>query len=261
MGKSSLFVSMVVAISLVFTVSCVSKEVPVTETYYETEYRTESYTEIGKEQQAFLTPKKVWYDWMYWKELEWAKRGGSVTYYNGYELNTAKYSESQVKLTLSPLSQSSPWGIVFINLTGVGQISASPPRGMGAGETVLEKGELVYIPPLTQQEWLDNFNSIVTDPKHFVSFTRSDQHTGRDIAVDVTGMDEFAMFITLPVTSQRDARTIVEKVQLIWFDEVTKERQVPVQVEKQRTVMQTEKVPIWEVWKAKPVAEEPSPPP
>ena len=246
MGKSSLLVSVVVAISLVFIVSCVSKEVPVTETYYETEYRTESYTEIGNEHRVSLAPKTVWYDWMYWKELEWAKLGGSVTYYNGYELSTAKYSESQVKLTLSPLSQASPWGIVIINLTGVGQLSAPPSRAGGAGETVARPGELVYIPPSAYQEWLDNFNSIVTDPKHFVSFIRSDQHTGRDIAVDVTGMDEFAMFITLPVTSPRDAGTIVEKVQLIWFDEVTKERQVPVQVEKQRTVMQTEKVPFWE---------------
>ena len=40
---------------------------------------------------------------------------------------------------------------------------------------------------------------------------------------------------------------VIERVQLIWFDEVTKERQVPYQVEKQRTVIQTEKVPFWEV--------------
>jgi hypothetical protein len=34
----------VVVILLVFTISCISKEVPVTETYSETEYRTETYT-------------------------------------------------------------------------------------------------------------------------------------------------------------------------------------------------------------------------
>jgi hypothetical protein len=38
---------------------------------------------------------------------------------------------------------------------------------------------------------------------------------------------------------------VIEKVQLIWSEEVTKERQVPYQVEKQRTVMTTEKVPFW----------------
>ena len=189
MGKLSLFVGVVVAISIVSTVSCVTKEVPVTEKYYETEYRTESYTEIGNEHRVFLTPKKVWYDWMYFKEVEWAERGGSVIYYNGYEISTAKHSKSQAKLTLSPLSQASPWAILIVNLTGVGQLSAPPPRGWLEGETVLEKGELVYISPLAVQEWLDNYNSIVTDPVHFVSFTRSGQHTGRDIEVNVTGVD------------------------------------------------------------------------
>jgi hypothetical protein len=41
---------------------------------------------------------------------------------------------------------------------------------------------------------------------------------------------------------------VVEKLQLIWSEEVTKERQVPYEhVQKQRTVMQTQKVPFWEV--------------
>jgi hypothetical protein len=40
MGKLTLFTSMAVAVFIVFTISCVSKEVPVTETYYETESRT-----------------------------------------------------------------------------------------------------------------------------------------------------------------------------------------------------------------------------
>lgn len=38
----------IVIISLVFTVSCVSKEVPVTETYYETEYTQEPYTDLAQ---------------------------------------------------------------------------------------------------------------------------------------------------------------------------------------------------------------------
>jgi len=38
----------IVVTCLVFSVSCVSREVQVTENYYETEYRTEQYTDIEK---------------------------------------------------------------------------------------------------------------------------------------------------------------------------------------------------------------------
>ena len=41
MRKLSLFFSSFVVIFLILAVSCVSKELPVTETYYKTEYRTE----------------------------------------------------------------------------------------------------------------------------------------------------------------------------------------------------------------------------
>ncbi len=241
MSKSTLFLSMVVVISLVFTVSCVSREVPVTETYYETEYRTESYIEIGKEQRDYLTPKWTRYAWVYYPILEWSEAGAG-SYYDGYEISTAKLSKSQVKLILSNLSQSSLWGILVVNLTGVGKLSSPPPRSRLDTKTVVRGGEIKYIPPPAEQQWLDNLNAITTDPKHFLSLTRSDQHTGADITVDVSSMEEFMVITCTPPFGG----PVIEKVQLIWFDEVTKERQVPYQVEKQRTVTKTEKVPIWE---------------
>ena len=54
MKKSTLFGSMVMITCLVFSVSCVSKAVEVTETYYETEYKTEEYRTA--EQYEFKTP-------------------------------------------------------------------------------------------------------------------------------------------------------------------------------------------------------------
>ena len=242
MGKSSLFVSMVVAISLVFTVSCVTKEVPVTETYYETEYRTESYIEVGEEQREYLTPKWTRYANVYLMILEWAEAGAG-SYFDGYEISTAKLSKSQVKLILTNLSQSSPWGIQVTNLTGVGRLSTPPPRDPLQEKVVYENGvrKITSVPEF--EEWLDNLNAITTDPKHHISFTRSDEHTGRDIIVDVTGVEEFMVQTCIPLLTS----PIIEKVQLTWSEEVTKERQVPYQVEKQRTVIQTEKVPFWEV--------------
>jgi hypothetical protein len=118
--------------------------------------------------------------------------------------------------------------------------------------------EMEYTPTPELQRWLDSLNAITTDPKYFLSFTRSEQHTG-DIIVDVSRMEEFMITTCVP-WGMGEQGVIVEKVQLIWSGEIIKERQVTYQVEKQRTVTKREKVPIWEVWKAKPSAEAPSPP-
>jgi hypothetical protein len=115
---------MVVAISLVFTVSCVTKEVPVTETYYETEYRTETYTEIGEEHREFLTPKTSRWAPIYFEAL-WGEVIAGI-YYTGFEIDTAGYPKSQVRLILSSETVGK-WAIGIYDLTGVGQIPQYPP--------------------------------------------------------------------------------------------------------------------------------------
>jgi hypothetical protein len=236
MGKSSLLVSMVVAISLVFTVSCVNKEVPVTETYYETEYKTEYRTETytttedvvvrTSEGKTYLTPISKGYAGIYFKGVGSEDTG---TYYYSYEIDTSKHTRSQVKI----MGQ----GRVY-DLTGVGQISPSP--------TVIGEGGLVSTPE--EQAWLDNLNAILTNPERILGYS-----TGQvgEISFDAKGIKEFAI-----LANTWNAYAI-SSVRLVWSDDiiekrtVTKERQVPyevpVQVEKQRTVMQTKKVPFWEV--------------
>jgi predicted nucleic acid binding AN1-type Zn finger protein len=231
-------------ISLIFTISCVSKEVQTTETYYETAYRTEPYVEIGKEHQEYISPKWQRDAPLYFKSLEWSEAGAHSILY-GYEINTGKLSKSQIKIILSSNPQASLWGIIVINLTGVGPISPPP------AQSSLPQRGTVYVPGPAEQEWLDKFNAISTDPKHFISLTRSDQNTGREITVDVTGVEEFAVITCIPWTSG----PVIAKVQLIWSEEVIEDRLVPYQVEKERTVVQMKKVPFWEAFQTNPPAE------
>jgi hypothetical protein len=242
MKKLGLLFAMV--ITIVFTVSCVTKEVPMTETYYETEYNTESYIEVGEEQQEDLMPKWTQQAYAYLAGFKFGELGES--HYDGYEISTAKLSKSQVKLILDSLSQKpahfGPWAIQVVDLTGLGLLTAPPPRNPWEEKTVWENGvKKIIVSPKTQ-EWLDNLNAITTDPKRAISFTTSEDNLGLEIMVDVTGVEEF-MVITCTI---QDRYPVIEKVQLIWSEEVTKERQVPYQVEKQRTVVQTEKVPFWQ---------------
>jgi hypothetical protein len=164
MKKLTLLFPFVMIICLVFSVSCVSKQVEVTETYYETEYRTESYVEIGKEQRDYLTPKWTRYAYVYYPTLvEWSELGAE-TYYDGYEISTAKLSKSQVKFILSNLSQSPLWGIAVFNLTGLGRLSTPPPRDPLQEKTVYEEGVRKITSTPEFEEWLDNLNEITLDP-------------------------------------------------------------------------------------------------
>jgi len=226
---------------LVFMVSCINKEVQTTETYYETEYRSESYVEIGKEHKEYLTPKWTRLAPIYFSDLEWAK-AGAESYLDGYEIGTAQHSKSQVKMILSSSPQASLWGIVVIDLTGLGPIYEPPPQSKLAVQKMVE-GEMKYIPPPGEQQWLDNLNAITRNPSRNLSFTRSEEQTGLDITVDVTGVEQFAVTTCVPW----DAGPVVEKVQLIWSEKVTGYKLVPYQAEKQRTVTKTEKVPFWEI--------------
>jgi hypothetical protein len=238
----------VLAICFISIVSCISKEMPVTETYYETEYKTEykteTYTETEdvvvhtSEDQTYLTPVSTWQTNLYFKA---GGSGTGITYYYGYEIDT-EHTTSQVKILVS----SAAGGYIGVyNLTGVGQIPAKQSYGAGilkaGGEPSLYPGE---------QEWLDNLNTILTDPKRILFFQSMSALSGNEIIFDSKGIKEFAIFANS--WNQR----AIQSVKLAWSDDTiekrtaTKERQVPYempyQVEKQRTVMQTKQVPFWE---------------
>jgi hypothetical protein len=177
-----------------------------------------------------------------------------MTYYHGYEIDT-EHTTSQVKILVS----SAAGGYIGVyNLTGVGQIPPKPDY-LG-GRIAKASGELSLYPG--EQAWLDNLNAIFTDPERVLFFQSMGTLPGNEIIFDTKGVKEFAI-----LTNSWNERAVLS-VKLVWSDDtiekrtVTKERQVPyevpVQVEKQRTVMQTKNVPIWEVWKAKPAAETPS---
>jgi len=125
MGKSRLFVSMVVAISLVFTVSCVSKEVPVAETYYETEYRTEYRTETYTttedvmvetvEGSNILSPKSKWRsDWVFLV----GSGGADFTYYYGYDISIHEYVQPLRAEAQTGISGPGPAPILVQKLAG-----------------------------------------------------------------------------------------------------------------------------------------------
>jgi hypothetical protein len=231
---------------LLLATSCVVREVPTVETYYETEYRTEyrteTYTETvdavveSKQGKKYLSPKIKWYTNLVFSGFE--SSGG--TYYYGYQLDPSGHSNAQVEIRISQVAQQQKGLVRVYDLTGIGQI---PPR-----PTPFKDWYMGLYPE--ELNWLNTFNYTLSTAR-LLGEVRTG--TGMDdyIAFDAYGITEFGILATT-----WNAYSI-SSVYLSWVDEiigkttVTKERQVPYQVpyqvEKQRTVTKIQKVPVWEV--------------
>jgi hypothetical protein len=248
MKRLSLFLGILIIISLVFTVSCVTKEIPVTETYYETEYKTETYTETENvvvktlEEKVRLDPVDRWQTNLYF--LPGGASPGKLafpsvyelTYYYGYEITSAEHSRSRVEINFYSSALRQEGEIRVIDLTGAGQIPHKPEPPMRA-----------FITETWGQKWLDDLNAVITNPERIMGdFLTGTDEVKNQIIFDAAGVTAFAI---LANTWNSYA---IRNVELIWSDDtiepktVTKERQVPVQVEKQRTVTTIEKIPVWE---------------
>ncbi|MGA7678492.1 MAG: hypothetical protein WCA51_09045 [Dehalococcoidia bacterium] len=246
MRKLGMICSVFMMASLLFATSCVTREVPTVETYYETEYRTEyrteTYTETvdavveSKQGKEYLSPKIKWYTNLISSGFE----GSGGTYYYGYQLDASGHSNAKVEIRISPGAQQQKGLVRVYDLTGIGQI---PPRPTPFKDWY--KG--LYPDELN---WLSKFNYTLSTAR-LLGEVRTGVGMDDYIVFDADGIREFGIFATTWHAYS------ISSVRLTWVDEVigkttvTRERQVPYQVpyqvEKQRTVTKTQKVPVWEV--------------
>jgi hypothetical protein len=212
------------------------------DTEYRTEYRTETYTETvdavveSKQGKKYLSPIIKWHTNLVSSGFE----GSGGTYYYGYRLEPSGYSKAQVEIRVSPGAQQQKGLVRVYDLTGIGQI---PPR-----PTPFKEWYMGLYPE--ELDWVNKFNYLLSKAR-LLGEVRTGTGMSDYIVFDADGIREFGIFATTwhiyPLSS----------VYLIWVDEVigkttvTRERQVPYQVpyqvEKQRTVTEIQKVPVWEV--------------
>jgi len=318
----------VAEISLVFTVSCVSTEIEVTETYYETEYRTEEYSAVEKGE-VELRPETYWYcnnlvmqgqnpapppplkrrsavgfqDWdtidfsgVLYVDYELPQHSTSkVVIRTQEESNTAIELEIPIQLAIGCEKYEM---VSAYDVTEIGHVTKPPfdkPLEQVTLWTIFPRG---YLPPkswttesplvplgdeLWFRNWLDKFNTQLKASHldtqlsctyYYVSslgselsweeheaLMKSTNRTKQAYEFQTTGVKSLAIIIAgrgqyeLPPSSESlvlhseflpDNPWPIESMKLVWADEVTKKHEVPYEVEKQRTVIQTKKVPFWE---------------
>jgi hypothetical protein len=241
MRKLGILVCLLIVISLLLATSCVTRQVPVIETYYETdnktEYRTEPYTETvntvisSKQGTTYLNLQTKWYTDVLIPGFE----GSGGTYYYDYVIESS-HTKNQVQITVSQAAQDQSGVVRVYDLSSYGPISPRP--------TPYKK--FFYEPP--EMDWLTNLNAVLSAAPLLGQIQLGSGVS--QIVFDASTIREFGIFAT---TWDYYA---ISSVKLIWTDEVigpktvTGERQVPYQVpyqvEKQRTVYNTETVPFWD---------------
>ena len=235
----------------VLFISCVDKLIEETETYYETEYRTEEITETYTVTENVVIDTKTGREYIR-PVVKWAGYNlygtpdiNLVRYY-GYRIMPAPHQRIKIKITLAPGALDDNGVIKVYNLTGIGQIPVIPT------EVYPHYG---YWSP-NQIDWFHSFYNIIDGAPLLASAITGNispyYEVSRYIEFDAKGVYEFAI---LADTMYYES---VDMVQLFWEDdivapqEITRERQVsvqvPVKVEKQRTVQKIIQVPIWELF-------------
>jgi hypothetical protein len=233
-----------ISLCLVFSVSCVTREYEVTESYADTMYRTETHTEILNESQKYIKPNWTNFGPVYFKALEWGEEEQAASYFDGYRIDTSENVSSRVKLVLNEHPLESKWGIIIVDYTGMQPIPDFPMSPVKQNQLI--EGKLRYRPEYPVQHWLDNLSAVVMEPGRTLRFVRSDKFYDEDIEVNLGSAKEF-MVITCVPSKIVSPPTVIKKVQLISTEQKTVEEQIPYQATKERTVTKTEKVPIWEV--------------
>ncbi|MCJ7516208.1 MAG: hypothetical protein MUO89_09665 [Dehalococcoidia bacterium] len=242
MKKSGILFFILIVISSLLATSCVTRQVPVVETYseteYKTEYRTEPYTETvdavisSKQGVSYPNVKSKWYTDL----LIPGFSGSGGTYYFDYTIESS-HTKNQIEINISQVAQEASGMVRVYDLSSTGPI---PPRPTPFKDYWMQPSEI---------NWLNNLNAVLGSAR-LLGEVQLGSGGGSQILFDANGVREFGILAT---TWNAYA---IKSVKLLWTDEVTGTKtvtgerqvpyQVPYQVEKQRTVYQTETVPFWD---------------
>jgi hypothetical protein len=270
MKKSSILFA--IAIFLVFMVSCVSREYLVTETYTETEYRMETYTETEDVVTDTILGEDVLKPEMQWDASHIVSQtelsppllsSDEKVWYFGYKIPQHDTSKVQVIPSQYHFEE------IFVYDLGEQAHIQPPPPGRwvctgtsssryGIGSTY--KWSDLYPWQHTLEDWITSTNlTLKTATQLEVWYPEMIWESEgwslgypEFLEVDVTGIKNLAIITSTLITPISRRENPIKTVKLMWSDKVvekrtvTKERQVPYEVERQRTVMETEKVPFWE---------------
>ena len=249
--------------SLLLSVSCVPVQYPVKETYYETVFVTENRTETYDETVAVvktISGEAQLIPYVVWSNPDLVFKGNKFIWYYGYLLpETGAHAEEKIRIYLIKQEYYEYTAISVFDMSPRGQVlqppiiaPSDPPKPPTVGWSwIVTEGDSSNI-----SNWLNTANIKFNFAR--LLGAQSDLWMNRAnayfIDFDTRGARDIAVIISAPTVAQ-NARY---SASLVWVDSLTEnvtrtlERQVPYRVEhkveKQRTVLKTRQVPIWDTF-------------
>jgi hypothetical protein len=261
-GQMKICVLFLLISLLVVTLSCVNKEVPITETYYETEYRQEPYTttesyenKISHTGYNLLSQSGggetyIMLNRVSDRNIKWAIVTAS-TQYPGVRSLSIQPSGKNHRISVS-LSETNPKKLLSATMSNnrspEGTKLGFKPKPLPPYYSEMVSNCQRAFPFMTSGQCEE---SVIGGAASQFGFTGSAKTVINASSADFLLDDLFNIsgwaLIDIMSGSSYSVDYVWDEVQME-TKEVTKYRDIPVQVQKQRTVMQTKAVPFWEVF-------------
>lgn len=288
MKITNLTVLMLPLLLLAFATSCISREYPVTSTYTETAYRTEYVTETYTENQTTVDSITGSYElqpFYTWYSQNIAFNGQTNFWYIAYDIpQSPPYDNLRLKVSIWKQLQYESASIRILDMTKGGQLTTPAPAIYG--DTGLGQVKWTWITASTtgtlttsssssgstsdnasseatgiviggaSTTWLDMANIQINQAKFLGGRTNlwSKPENPQVFELDAGKAQKIGIIICGP-QNQWNARLTLQGTftrNAVAHETVTGERQVakevPYEVEKQKTTYQARQVPFWEIF-------------
>jgi len=232
-----------------FSIACISKEYPVTQNYQETQYKTEITTESYTENQTVIHVESGEYpltSYFNWSTANF--------YYYGYEIPEAQsYDNISLRLSIWPQLQYEPVILQVFDMSETGQIPS--PEPLSDADQLTDVPTWYLIKGNASATWLKSANTMINQAK-FLGATNClwSQAANPQVLVLKAGKPSSIALIITEAQNKWNCRVNLDALwsrNTVEYLPVTKQRQVskqvPFQVEVQRTVYQVRQVPFWEI--------------
>jgi hypothetical protein len=233
-----------------FFVACISKEYPITQNYQETQYNTEITTESYTENQTAVHvesgeyPLASYFNW-----------NASNFYYYGYEIpDSQSYDNISLRLSIWPQLQSEPVMLQVFDMSETGQIPS--PEPLTAEDQLTDIPKWYVITGTASATWLKTANTMINHAK-LLGATNClwSQAADPQIIILKAGKPSSIALIITEAQNKWNCRVNLDALwtrNTVEYLSVPRQRQVskqvPFQVERQRTVYQVRQVPFWEIF-------------
>ena len=288
MKKTDLPALLLPLLLLTLATSCISREYPVTSTYSETAYRTEYVTEAYTENETAVDSVSDSYElqpFYSWYSQNIAFNGQTNFWYMAYDIpQSPPYDNLRLKVSVWRQLQYEPVSIRILDMTKGGQLTTPAPAiygdtGLGqvkwtwitastTGTVITSGGSTGSTSDNASEEatyftiggasttWLDMANIQINQSKFLGGRTNlwSRSENPQVFDLDAGRAQKIGIIICGPQNGW-NARVTLEGTftrESVTQNRVTRERQVarqvPYEVEKQKTTYQTRQVPFWEMF-------------